>query len=231
MQDNSRSSRATEATTMEKGADRAATLMDGFRSAMSQLAAGVVMVTCHLDAKAWGLTVSACCSVSMEPPMLLVSLGTPTASARAITESGRFGVSVLGESLTEVARFGSSRGQPKFVEHFCPGDGVSESPAVGGALAHVDCVVEQAITAGDHTLFIGRVRDVILNDGDRPLVYFAQTYHRLAESNDLHVGPVAGETVDSLLHDYPIPREFAPVHSLGVPPSRDLTAASTVHHT
>ncbi|MCW2951600.1 MAG: Flavoprotein oxygenase family protein [Conexibacter sp.] len=200
---------------MEKSAKRADTVQDGFRAAMSQLAAGVVMVTCHLDGKPWGLTVSACCSVSMEPPLLLVSLGRQTASAHAIGESGSFGVSVLGESVIEVARFGSSRGQPKFLDHFCHGDIVCESPAVGGALAHVDCTVEQTVAAGDHTIYIGRVRDVILEDGDRPLVYHAQSYHRLGEATDLHVGPVVDETVDSLLYDYPIPREFSRVRSLG----------------
>jgi flavin reductase ActVB len=67
---------------------------DGFRAAMSRLAAGVVMVSCHVDEKPWGLTVSACCSVSMDPPLLLVSLGSETASARAIGETGRFGVAL-----------------------------------------------------------------------------------------------------------------------------------------
>jgi hypothetical protein len=56
---------------------------------------------------------------------------------------------------------------------------------------------------------------VILEDGDRPLVYHAQSYHRLGEATDLHVGPVVDETVDSLLYDYPIPREFSRVRSLG----------------
>jgi flavin reductase (DIM6/NTAB) family NADH-FMN oxidoreductase RutF len=60
---------------------------DGFRAAMSRLAAGVVMVTCHVDGKPWGLTVSACCSVSMDPLLLLVSLGSKTASARSVRET------------------------------------------------------------------------------------------------------------------------------------------------
>ncbi len=57
-------------------------VLDGFRTAMSQLAAGVVMVTCHVGGKPWGLTVSACCSVSMSPPLMLVSLGSATTSTR-----------------------------------------------------------------------------------------------------------------------------------------------------
>lgn len=184
-------------------------LMDGFRTAMSHLAAGVVMVTCYVGEKPWGLTVSACCSVSMDPPLLLVSLGRETVSARAIGETGRFGVNVIGESLLDVAQFGSSRGKPKFVEHFCQeSECPSESPAVSSALAHVDCSVEQALSAGDHMLFIGRVRAVELAEGDRPLVYYSRSYHQLGESTDLHVRPVVDETIDSLLYDYPMPRRF-----------------------
>ena len=102
-------------------------VLDGFRTAMSQLAAGVVMVTCHVGGKPWGLTVSACCSVSMSPPLLLVSLGSATTSTRAIQDSGEFGVSLLGQSLIDVARFGSAPGQPKFVDGYCH-DGAVTSP-------------------------------------------------------------------------------------------------------
>ena len=114
-------------------ADGDTPVTDAFKLAMSRLAAGVAMVTCHVDGKPWGLTISACCSVSMEPPLLMVSLATGTVSAQTITETGSFGVSLLGESLLDVAQFGSSRGQAKFVEEFCrDADGSLRSPAVAG---------------------------------------------------------------------------------------------------
>lgn len=184
-----------------------------FRAAMGELATGVVMVTCRVDGEPWGLTVSACCSVSLEPPLLLVSLGDSTASARAITTDERFGVSVLGESLIDVARFGSAKGQPKFVQSFCrdPSQeaGVASTPVVANATAHLDCVVAERVVAGDHVLFIGRVLDVVLNRGERPLVYYSRAFHRLGETTDLGVGPIEGETIDSLLYDYPLPRSFS----------------------
>jgi flavin reductase ActVB len=159
---------------------------EAFRAAMSRLATGVVMVTCHVDDKPWGLTISACCSVSMEPPLLLVSLRRPTASAQAIALTERFGVSVLGESLIDVARFGSASGRPKFVHDYCRDAGDpdcrSASPVVAGALAHVDCTLEQVVAAGDHDLFIGRVQGVVLGAADAPLVYSARSFHRLEPS-------------------------------------------------
>jgi flavin reductase (DIM6/NTAB) family NADH-FMN oxidoreductase RutF len=190
------------------------TVVAGFRSAMSQLAAGVVMVTCHVGGKPWGLTVSACCSVSMSPPLLLVSLGAGTTSARAIQADGAFGVSLLGQTLIDVARFGSAPGQPKFVQDSCRSDpGSSRSPVVAGALAHVDCVLERDVPAGDHVLLIGEVRSVVLtaDEHEGPLVYHNRSYHRLGARTYLATPPGAEETVDSLLYDYPVPRQFSRV--------------------
>ncbi|MEA2365180.1 MAG: 4-nitrophenol 2-monooxygenase / 4-nitrocatechol 4-monooxygenase, reductase component [Thermoleophilaceae bacterium] len=168
-------------------------LAPGFREAMSLLATGVVLVTTHVDGRPWGTTVSACCSVSMEPPLLLVSLARESASAQAITAEGRFGVCILGGHLLEVARFGSAPGQPKFIESFCKTDDSKgqqlKSPVIAGAPAHVDCRVERRIEAGDHILFLGEVEAVAVSGNIGPLVYFARGFHTLpgpsAESADL----------------------------------------------
>ncbi len=190
---------------------------DVFKVAMSRLAAGVVMVSCHVDGKPWGLTVSACSSISMDPPLLLISLGKETTSARAIAETGRFGVGLLGESLIDVAQFGAARGQAKFMDHLCDTGGhACLSPVVAGALAHIDCAVEKTVSAGDHTIFIGTVGAVLAAEQDRPLVYYARSYHRLSDLTDLHRAPVEDETVDSLLYDYPVPRQFSRAQPLGL---------------
>src|SRR5258705_8825399 len=94
-------------------------LTDAFREAMGHLAATVVMVTVELDGRPWGLTISACCSVSASPPMILISLGEQTATAKRIRERGRFGLSILAEHQIEAARAGAAPGVPKFVESFC----------------------------------------------------------------------------------------------------------------
>jgi flavin reductase ActVB len=163
-----------------------------FRDAMGRLAAGIVMVTTYVDGRPWGLTVSACCSVTVSPPMLLVSLGTTTTSARTIDASGRFGVSILGDHLIDTARFGSARNQPKFVERFCDGQRALASPVIAGAISHVDCRVEQAIVASDHTLFLGSVEHVVPGPGPSdasPLVYHSRRYHSLSLASDLGAAP------------------------------------------
>jgi flavin reductase (DIM6/NTAB) family NADH-FMN oxidoreductase RutF len=88
----------------------------GFREAMSRLPSGVVIVTCRVEGRAWGITVSSCSSVSLEPPVLAVSLTRGTVSATEIERAGAFGVSILGAGLVGMARFGAVRGQAKFID-------------------------------------------------------------------------------------------------------------------
>src|SRR5262249_55545717 len=87
-----------------------------YADAMSALASGVVLVTCRVGGRPWGMTVTAFASASADPPTVLVSLGSETASSTAIRETGRFGVSILGDDQLDVARFGSVPGAAKFLE-------------------------------------------------------------------------------------------------------------------
>jgi flavin reductase ActVB len=152
-----------------------------FREAMRRLAASVVMVTTWMDGQPWGLTVSACCSVSVTPPSLLVSVGEYTATAGVIRQEHRFGVSILGQDQSHVARFGARPREPKFVSQFCDQAAGNScvTPVVGGAVAHVDCRCIQEVTAADHVLFIGEVQRVVLHPEERPLIYYASDFHRV----------------------------------------------------
>ncbi len=155
----------------------------GFLEAMSRLAATVVMVTTWVEGKPWGLTISSCCSVSVEPPLLLVSLAAETTSAKSILDGQVFGVSILGERLVDTARFGAAKGAAKFVEEFCDADTdrVQDcvTPVVAGAIAHLDCALEQQLPIADHIIFVGRVRNVLLSATDEPLLYHGRRYRRL----------------------------------------------------
>jgi flavin reductase (DIM6/NTAB) family NADH-FMN oxidoreductase RutF len=152
-----------------------------FREAMSLLATGVVMVTTRVDGRPWGLTISACCSVSANPPMLLVSLGEQTVSAREIRAQGGFGVSILSQHQLEAAKAGAAAGVPKFVEGYCADEvePAAGSPVIRGATAHLDCRVEREVAVADHVLFIGEVADVVLSPGGTPLLYWARQYAEL----------------------------------------------------
>jgi flavin reductase ActVB len=169
-----------QTTRIRRASDHGIDLGQAFREAMSHLAATVVMVTTTVDGRPWGLTISACCSVSAAPPTLLISLGSHTVSAKVIAEHGAFGLSVLGQHGIDAARAGAAPGAPKFVERFCRpaelADGAARWPVVRGAVAHLDCHVARTVDAGDHTVFFGEVDDVVLSVGSPPLLYWGRDY-------------------------------------------------------
>ena len=153
-----------------------------FVAAMSRLPSGVVLVTTWAGDRPWGMTVTAFASVSAQPPTILVSLGSATRSALAITATRSFGVSILAEEQLAVARLGSEPGAVKFLEPFVdPSDGSSASPVVAGALAHLDCELSDAVEVADHTILFGRVRAAQASGGGTPLLYHRRTYRTLGD--------------------------------------------------
>lgn len=158
-----------------------------FVEAMSALASGVVLVTCWVGDRPWGMTVTAFASVSADPPTVLVSLGSEATSARAISARRRFGISILAADQRDVARYGSARGTTKFLEPFAEGgDGDSASPVVAGALAHLDCELFDAVQVADHTVFFGHVRAARTSHRGSPLLYHHRAYVTLDEPERAH---------------------------------------------
>lgn len=171
-----------------------------FFASMGKLAATVCIVTSEVDGRPWGMTVTACCSVSASPPTLLVSLATVARSALAIAEHGEFGVCILGSVAIQSAERGASPGRPKFLDEN-PGhliDGVSRMPCVAGTLAHLDCKVIQTVAAADHTIFVGAVQAVTFPTEGSPLIYHSRQYHRLLPM--LGVVPNFEQDAQSLLY-------------------------------
>lgn len=152
-----------------------------FRAALSRFASGVTVVTSlDRDGRPHGLTVSAFCSVSLQPPLVLISLGLDTRSRGYVSQLGRFAVNVLADDHEEFSRLFSQRERPDdpFQAPWTPGP--HGLPHLDGALAVLDCRVVQAVEAGDHTLFIGEVESAGSADG-APLLYYRAAYRRLAE--------------------------------------------------
>jgi flavin reductase (DIM6/NTAB) family NADH-FMN oxidoreductase RutF len=160
-----------------------------FRDSMSMVASTVVLATTQVNGRPWGMTITACCSISADPPTVLISLASSTVSAKAIRETGCYGVNVLSSSLPaiDVARFGSAPGAPKFLDEcedlIVPGNG--ESPCVRGALAYLDCDVTDVVESGDHSLFVGLVREVSFPADGGALVYCYRQYQRVSPILDI----------------------------------------------
>jgi flavin reductase (DIM6/NTAB) family NADH-FMN oxidoreductase RutF len=152
----------------------------GFRQALAQFPSGVTVVTTRAaSGEALGLTVTSFCSVSLEPPLVLVSVEVGSQTNAGFRDSGVFGVSILAEGQDAVSRLFARPGSAKFLE-WPMQIGTRGVWLVPDALAHIECEVRAAHPAGDHVLYVGEVVSLAVRPG-RPLVYHRGGYRRLAD--------------------------------------------------
>jgi flavin reductase ActVB len=142
-----------------------------FAEAMSALASGVVLVTCRVGGRPWGMTVTAFTSVSADPPLALVSLRGSAIATGAIKASRRFVVNILADGQEPVARRGSKPGAPKFIDDL----------AVPGALAYLELELHEAIDVADHTILLGRVVSTRVAAEGEALVYHRRDYRTVSD--------------------------------------------------
>jgi flavin reductase (DIM6/NTAB) family NADH-FMN oxidoreductase RutF len=151
-----------------------------FRKALAQFASGVTVVTTRDAAgEPMGLTVSAFCSVSLSPPLVLVSVDGGSEAHAGFRDSGVFAVSILAEGQDDVSRLFARPGPAKFRD-LALSHGQGGLPVVPGALAHIECEVRAAHPAGDHILYVGEIVALAVRPG-RPLLYNRGGYRRLAD--------------------------------------------------
>lgn len=160
-----------------------------FRAAMARLASGVVLVTAHdeedgpLGAPA-GMTATAFVSVSLDPPLVLVSVRTGSRMDELLERQPRWAASLLTDRQRPLAGRFAMKGRlsDRLLFQEVPhrlGD-VSGAPLVHGALAALECRTEQRVPAGDHTLVIARVLATHLPAAEGgPLLYQQGRYRRL----------------------------------------------------
>lgn len=154
---------------------------DDFRRVLGHFASGVTIVTtCDGDGRPAGLTVSAFCSLSLDPPLVLVCVDHKSQSYPALRDAGRFAVNVLRREQEEASRRFASTRLDKFdgVPHTLSALGL---PLLDDALAHIECTTVTQHAQGDHTIFIGRVERALTSTGE-PLLYHRGRYARLHES-------------------------------------------------
>ncbi len=152
-----------------------------FIEAMSRAVTGVTVVTTAGEAGQLGMTVSAMCSVSADPPMLLVCINRRSPMAGAISRNRVFAVNVLRADQRRVAEVFAGRprwGTPYDFTVATWETAVTGSPLLAGAVARFDCALDAAHVAGSHCIFIGRVLSSSVNPGT-PLVYAQRGYGEL----------------------------------------------------
>ena len=184
--------------------DQASVDQRAFRTAMSRLATGVTVVSTRHGDRHDLMTANAVASISLRPPLLMVSVANTARWLEAVRRTQLFAVNVLGRDHERLARWCADRARHSEPDRVL-GHGVESATTgallIDGALAIVECRVYDEHVAGDHTLLIGEVLRVTVGDpGAQPLVFFDRDYTttaarrgelRLSGAGLIQVGRVA----------------------------------------
>jgi flavin reductase (DIM6/NTAB) family NADH-FMN oxidoreductase RutF len=146
-----------------------------FRATMGRFATGVTVVTVGRGEHPHGMTANAFMSISLDPPLVLVSVDQRASMNQHLSVGVRYGVNVLSEQQEAIGRHFAGRPvdglRLEFVWH-------GDTPLIEGCVAHVVARVVDVHPVGDHTLYIGHVE--YLNWWEkRPLLFFSGQYEQL----------------------------------------------------
>ena len=126
------------------------------RRCLGQFPTGVTIVTARNGERLVGMAVNSFAAVSLTPPLVLWSIRRESSSAQDFLQAGQYAVSVLADDQIELSQlFGSSH--PERFERARWQAGLSGAPLIEGAIAHLECRLEQVHEGGDHLILIGHV--------------------------------------------------------------------------
>lgn len=148
-----------------------------YRQALRKFASGITVVTVSSNERFHGMTASSFAAVSLQPPLILVCLEKGSTTRGFVLESRTFAVNFLSDFQEELARSFSQPGEKPFGE-LKYRLGRTGAPLLEGAIAWIECGVNQVLEAGDHDVFIGEVLAADQREG-APLVYFDRAYRSL----------------------------------------------------
>lgn len=146
-----------------------------FRETLGRFVSGVTVVTIIHDGERRGMTANAFVSVSLAPPLILVSVAKTATMHARLQEVDRFGVNVLSSQQRALSVHFAGRPDAGLTVPWMDHEGL---PLIGGAVAQLVCTRTDTHDAGDHTLYVGQV-DYSRYTDDDPLVYFRGAYHEL----------------------------------------------------
>lgn len=153
---------------------------DPFRAALTRFPSGVTVVTTRdQDGTPWGFTASSFCSLSAEPPQVLVCLANDADCYAAFRDGEAFAVNVLAADQEDVARLFATKGADKFGQGAFR-QGTRGLPVLDGAVAVLECRVADRLPGGDHTILVGDVQEATAREGD-PAIYCDRTFRELRD--------------------------------------------------
>jgi flavin reductase len=154
-----------------------------FRKALGCFATGVTVITVDEGGEVHGMTANAFSSVSLDPPLVLVCVGHEARTHAHLHAKKRFGVNVLAADQRAISEYYA---RPSETHKHAEEAGARfnrtshGTPVLHGALAYLECRLHSAQDAGDHTIFIAEVEDVMVRAGD-PLLFYRGRYRNIGE--------------------------------------------------
>jgi len=155
-----------------------------FRKAMGCFATGVTIITLDLEGEVHGMTANAFASVSLDPLLLLVCVDHSARTHAHMHAKKRFGVNILSEQQRVISEYYA---RPEHTHERAEEEAGARfertakgTPILHGALAYLECRLQSAEEAGDHTIFIAEVEDVVVRPGE-PLLFFRGKYARIGK--------------------------------------------------
>ena len=159
----------------------------GFRSAMRQLTGGVSVITAGRGRDISGMTVTSVSSLSVDPPALILSINREASSWPLVKRYGFFGVNILTSDQIDIAERFTGKGGLKGAARFAGADWTTRAsgvPLLVGALAAIDCEVEDVVERHSHAIVIGRVLDVAVSARTAALAYWQGRYVAIDQDED-----------------------------------------------
>jgi flavin reductase (DIM6/NTAB) family NADH-FMN oxidoreductase RutF len=155
-----------------------------FREAMGCFATGVTIVTVDLDGEVHGMTANAFASVSVDPLLLLVCVDRNARTHAHLHAKKRFGINILAEHQRRISKYYAL---PEYTHERAEEEAGARfdrtghgTPVLRGALAYLECKLRSTQEAGDHTIFIAEVEEVVVRQGE-PLLFFRGKYRKIGE--------------------------------------------------
>jgi flavin reductase (DIM6/NTAB) family NADH-FMN oxidoreductase RutF len=160
---------------------------DEFRGAMRHLTGGVSVITVGAGKDITGMTVTSVSSLSVDPPTLIVSINRESSSWPILQRLGFFGVNILAANQLDVAERFTGKGGLKGADRFAGAQWttrISGVPLLAGALAAIDCQVEDIVERHSHAIVIGRVLDIQTSGHTAALAYWQGRYVAVDQDED-----------------------------------------------
>jgi flavin reductase (DIM6/NTAB) family NADH-FMN oxidoreductase RutF len=151
---------------------------------MGCFATGVTIITVDLEGEVHGMTANAFASVSLDPMLVLVCVDHSTRTHAHLHAKKRFGINILSKHQRAISEYYARTERDH--EHAETEAGARfertrhGTPVLYGALGYLECKLRSAEVAGDHSIFIAEVEDVVVREGE-PLLFFRGKYRKLGE--------------------------------------------------